>query len=162
MTSPYVLKLGKHEVIFDSREDVEFFSSLRPRPKREVGIWVDDSYSTPYAMISLFKKNIRIHHLVMGHPLKGFMIDHINRNSLDNRRENLRVCNRSKNSYNRLTKGIQPRWVTKQKNGKYKSYFRISLGTFDTAEEAYRTAFEFANKMHTGLIIPEHEEWNGK
>ncbi len=38
---------------------------------------------------------------VIGHPLKGFVIDHINGNTLDNRRENLRIVSNRKNNQNR-------------------------------------------------------------
>ncbi len=39
-----------------------------------------------------------MHRLIMGFPKE---VDHINNNSLDNRRCNLRVCSRSQNNYNR-------------------------------------------------------------
>jgi hypothetical protein len=49
---------------------------------------------------------VRIHHIVMGFPEKGYVIDHINGNGLDNRRENLRV----------ITTGQNTTWRTIQKN----------------------------------------------
>lgn len=39
-------------------------------------------------------------HWVVLTPPKGLMIDHINRNTLDNRRENLRIVTRSENRKN--------------------------------------------------------------
>ena len=44
-----------------------------------------------------------IHRLVMGSP-KGMCVDHINGDTLDNRKENLRVCTRSQNSQNQKIK----------------------------------------------------------
>jgi|ETNvirenome_2_60_1030617.scaffolds.fasta_scaffold51777_2 hypothetical protein len=44
-----------------------------------------------------------IHRLVMGNP-KGMCVDHINGDTLDNRKENLRVCTRSQNSQNQRLK----------------------------------------------------------
>jgi hypothetical protein len=43
--------------------------------------------------------NIYLHRLVMGEP-KGKMIDHINGDPFDNRRENLRACTNSQNQMN--------------------------------------------------------------
>src|SRR5207302_2064645 len=44
---------------------------------------------------------VTIYHLLYGNLEKGYVIDHINRNRLDNRRENLRICTALQNSYNR-------------------------------------------------------------
>ena len=42
---------------------------------------------------------------IMGHPNRGLVIDHKNHDTLDNRRENLRLCTYSTNNTN--TKGIK-------------------------------------------------------
>jgi len=156
MSSDFRIKMKGHEVIFDSEEVFKFILSLRKRVWRNrLGMWVDDSYSTPYAMMNYENKNCRIHHILVGHPLKGYVIDHMNRNSLDNRLANLRVVKRCYNSYNRDREHKFPRWVSKTRNGKYQSYFRLCLGTFSTPEEAHQKAYEFTKKYHPELIIPE-------
>lgn len=78
----------------------------------------------------------RMHRLLMGDP-DGLLIDHINRNPLDNRRWNLRLCNKSQNGQNRVPPGggvhrNGRRWRAKLAlNGK-----TIHLGYYDTREEA--------------------------
>lgn len=72
-------------------------------PKAENNNWRLDSHG--YAIKSIRvggkTKNIPLHHLVYKKPDKGMVIDHINRNKLDNRRENLREVSWSVNSANR-------------------------------------------------------------
>jgi hypothetical protein len=48
--------------------------------------------------------NISMHQMIFGKVKKGFVIDHINGNSLDNTRSNLRKVTRKKNSQNKKSK----------------------------------------------------------
>lgn len=56
-----------------------------------------------------FKNGIKMHHMILDNFGKGFAIDHINRDKLDNRTCNLRICTQKQNSYN----------TSKPKNSKY-------------------------------------------
>lgn len=53
-----------------------------------------------YARSSSNKQNIRLHQLVFGKASKGMVIDHINQNRLDNRKENLRYLPHRSNLIN--------------------------------------------------------------
>lgn len=54
-----------------------------------------------YADAALVKvERIKLHHAVMGKPPKGFVVDHIDRDKLNNRRENLRFVTPRENSLN--------------------------------------------------------------
>lgn len=89
-----------------------------------------------YAIGKCNGKNKRLHRIIMGEKL-GFDIDHINRNRLDNRKENLRFVTRSQNNFNRA--GI--RGITRKKNGTWHARITINrkiilLGTHKTKELA--------------------------
>lgn len=83
-----------------------------------------------------------MHRLIMKNP-KGFEVDHINNNPLDNRKENLRICTRRQNSYNRSNKvsGRYKGVYSVSGSNKFFSLIKIyqtsiNLGTFETQEEA--------------------------
>ena len=90
--------------------------------------------------------------MIMG-TRPGFEIDHRNRNTLDNRRENLRWLSPSHNMVNRAypnSQGFKGVW----KNGKRFSAAirpprgtKIHLGTFDTPEEAHQVYCASAKKF---------------
>ncbi len=67
-------------------------------PKK--GWWINSyGYAVHQKCIAGKKINTYLHHLVL--PVKtGFDVDHINRNKLDNRKENLRYVTRAQNIYN--------------------------------------------------------------
>lgn len=86
----------------------------------------------------------------------GKEVDHINGNGFDNRRENLRVCSRSKNLCNRqkYTKQSKYKGVYPSQNGTWSTKITINkksfyIGTFKTPEGA-KAAYEKFKLKKTG------------
>jgi hypothetical protein len=86
-------------------------------------------------------------------PPAGMGVDHINGNPLDNRRENLRVCEQSQNTANRgLNKKNSSGMIGVHKShGKWRAcikvnYQNINLGHFDNLEDAVKARDEAAKK----------------
>ena len=71
-----------------------------------------------YGWVKERKRSVLMHRLIMDAP-RGVEVDHINGDSLDNRKSNLRFANRSQNSANRK--------VVKAASG-YKGVFRATNG----------------------------------
>ena len=90
------------------------------------------------------KKRVLLHRLVMDCP-NDMVVDHINHNRLDNRKENLRICNSSQNNMNRNKNNRKTSGYTgvcyKPKINKWQAYIKekkkpIHLGYYNTPEEA--------------------------
>lgn len=102
------------------------------------------------------QKVIRMHRFICDAPPE-FHVDHINGDTLDNRRENLRLCTRSQNLMNRgmpssNTSGYKG--VSRSKDcKKWRAQVKfegatIYLGMFDTAKDAAVAYNETALKYH--------------
>lgn len=61
---------------------------------------------------------VYLHRFVTNCP-KNKQVDHVNHNTLDNRKENLRICNHDKNMYNQKVRN------DKNKTSKYKGVFYV-------------------------------------
>lgn len=85
----------------------------------------------------------------------GFYVDHINRNTLDNRRENLRHATPFENTHNRRNLTGRPdkfKYTTKLGN-KWQSQVVVLgkkfkyLGLFDNREDAHRAGVNYLDKL---------------
>jgi hypothetical protein len=106
-----------------------------------------------YALAKPYKREegrqptLWMHRLIMG-AVKGKQVDHINRNGMDNRRINLRICSQSQNNANsRCCSNSGYRGVLKTPYGTFRASItsgaRIgsrskNLGTYKNAEDAAR------------------------
>lgn len=103
---------------------------------------------TGYARMSK-KPGVMMHRLITSAP-KGVQVDHTNRDGLDNRRDNLRLCNATQNKANCGPRqhSSQYKWVSWQ-DGKWYVRFKSQLfGTFDDEAEAARHADRIARRLY--------------
>lgn len=103
------------------------------------------------------KKRIELHRWIMGEP-NGKYIDHINGNTLDNRRKNLRICTNSANLRNgsiRVNNTSGKTGVSKARSGKWVAEIKVKykkkfLGTFEEIDDAIK-AREKAEKKYWSI-----------
>lgn len=117
-------------------------------------IWL--IHSTGYVYTKQNGENIFLHKLILSDLTK--LVDHKNRNRLDNRRDNLRYATRSQNCINRLSTSksgyrgvylVQGRWVAEIKYEKQRKF----LGGFTTKEKAAIAYNVAAIKYHGEFAI---------
>ncbi len=117
---------------------------------------IEKGANTYYAMRKANEKKIRLHNFILN-PEPPLVVDHINHNGLDNRRENMRIVTKRQNEANRRK--------TAGRKGRYKGVFfdtrlrkwvayvnaegrRKYLGKWKTAREAAIAFNEAALKYY--------------
>lgn len=133
--------------VFLSDEDFELLSDCTYR--------ISKSNGKPYLRLHKNGKYFYAHRLICG-AKKNESVDHINGNSLDNRRENLRICSHQQNQCNQNVKDRDlPRGVFRKK-GRKKLRAQISvnlktvlIGHFVCPTEAH-VAYLFARSRYYG------------
>lgn len=84
--------------------------------------------SSGHVYTQIARKTVMLHRFIIG-AIKGQVIDHINRNRLDNRRENLRFCTQSQNCANAPSRRGAPlgfRGVARQRRAKVPAYRAVA------------------------------------
>lgn len=97
------------------------------------------------------KKTILLHRLIMNCP-KGMVVDHINHNTLDNRKDNLRICTQSNNNHNRNNSNKSNIYFDKRIN-KWVARIVVDnkvihLGSFNNKEDAIKAREKAENRYY--------------
>lgn len=106
-------------------------------------VWMRNAYAAVY--VRSIQKTVSLHRFVIG-AKDHQLVDHIDGNRLDCRRQNLRICNIRENSLNRSVQGfhrVKGRPVFRARAGAGRN--RVNLGHHPTKEaaiEAYRKYYE--------------------
>ena len=118
-----------------------------------------------YAIATIGGRKEQLHRIIMNCP-KDMIIDHINRDPSDNRKQNLRICTQSENLRNISVKSNNTSGVTgvsfDKKSSKWSVRIkvggrRLNLGFFDSFEEAVRIRTE-AELKYFGEFSPKYYE----
>lgn len=119
--------------------------------------------TSSYVITKYNGETIHMHRLIMGLEDKSLMVDHINRDTNDNRKSNLRIATPQQNAMN---KSIQPNNTSgvpgvsfRKDRGKWRAFItvnkkQISLGMFEDKEDAIRARKE-AEKKYFGEFAPK-------
>ena len=132
-------KYGKVEVLLDDED----YDKVIKEPY-SLSVTYDKTIHNFYIAFTRKPKNSnsRLLHRYLLNPPRGLTVDHINRNPLDNRRSNLRVCTQFINNQNQSHNSSGKVGVCYcKRDNVYKAYIRykgkqIHLGDYKTFNEA--------------------------
>lgn len=132
-----IIRLNNDRECIIDDSDYEYISQYR-------WYYAKHGYAARTVRSGGLKKNVYMHRFIMG-AKRGEVIDHKNRNTLDNRRGNLRICTVRDNASNKRIqdnntvgfKGIYRR----KENGKWQAEIKINgkkraLGCYQFKEQA--------------------------
>lgn len=130
--------------------------------------WCAHKAHKAYYAVAVHRDEDRKQRLILMHRLimnasKGTIVDHINHDTLDNRKSNLRFCTHSQNIRNQRIqsrkKSSKYKGVTLVKsNGRWASYIkvknkRIGLGYYENEIDAARAYNKAALKYHKEFAV---------
>ncbi|WP_166669632.1 HNH endonuclease [Bacillus thuringiensis] len=165
MRNDYVIKnnvveisLGKELVAITNLESLRKLKSLNVK-------WYSHfDYNKYYVYASVNQSTVKMHRFLTDAP-DGLVVDHINGNSLDNRLDNLRICNQVINGHNRNSLNINnssgARGVSFHKaSGKWRAHIRfkrkqIHLGLFAEKPEAESAVISYRKKLLNAEVIED-------
>jgi hypothetical protein len=163
--APHKLYYNLWEAVFNGGYMIAYIKGLKIKIDKE-DLWRLEKYNYHrqngridnliYFYRNTNKKRYYLHRDIIDCP-DGLQVDHINLDTLDNRKCNLRICTDSQNKMNRKVQsnnkyGLKGVYYHKR-HKKYYAQIRlnkkkIDIGFFDTKEGAYKAYCEAAKKYH--------------
>ena len=138
------LSQGKHAIVDDDL--FEYLNQWKWHYRRDGYVCHREGNTTVY-----------LHRVITQCP-QGMVVDHKNRNTLDNRRTNLRVCTQSQNNLNQRLRsdsksGLKGVTEHANKRKRWQAHLRVggrkkSLGYYLTKEEAHAAYIKVAKNLH--------------
>jgi len=134
-------------------EDGKLFNKTRRNSKSLAGDEAGSLQADGYRAVMINRKRYYSHRLIYmyhsGEITKGLHIDHIDRVKSNNNIENLRLVTHQENHFNRSAKG----YYFQKRDNKFQAKIvidgkQISLGYFDTEEEARNAYLEAKERLH--------------
>ena len=141
--------LEDYVVGFSTNTHNEFYVDADDFDKIQKYSWYESD--TGYLMSRINDKIVRMHRLIMNVENKKIVIDHINHNTLDNRKNNLRIATNSQNNMNRGLSNSNNSGITgvcwDKRKEKWRAYIKIDskqieLGCYNRFEDAVKARKE--------------------
>lgn len=154
-----ILPLTQGQCAIIDEEDLDRLSPFCWRAKRHI-FYANHEGREPrfYAAAHMYKDNrrttVNMHRFIMKTP-EGLVTDHINGNTLDNRKANLRIATKSQNAANMVSRSLTGyKGVVRVSDISFTASIkvngtRIALGTFYDVGEAAQ-AYNEAARSHFG------------
>lgn len=120
----------------------EFFISTEDYEKVKDFCWYE--MNNGYISTKSRALSSTLHRYLMNPPV-GLVVDHINHNKADNRRENLRVCSYSANGKNRV---VQPKGIEIKHSGKQTYYAVYMCGKYRGCFKSYEEAKKLRDRIY--------------
>ena len=129
---------GKYVVLVDD-EDYEYLNQWMWSVNKNR----TEIYASRYQNINGKRICHYMHRVIMNTP-SNMQVDHVNHNTLDNQKHNLRVCTSYQNQTNKTKRKNTEQFIGvnyRKDTGKYRAHIaphrkQISIGCFDSAEAA--------------------------
>lgn len=156
---PLKYKDKNYKVLID-KDTFNCLSKYKYNLKLRKGKYVDYVYMN-IKIDNHWINGISLHRWILKDIPKGMVVDHINRNTLDNRKSNLRIITQRDNTHNRKDNkdiiGVYyfDKWSLEKpfKAMIYHHNKNISLGYYKTKQEAIKARQDAEQKIATGGVL---------
>lgn len=138
----------KIAIVYSTNTNNPFIIDIDDYEKIKDYAWFESSVG--YLMEKSSKKSGRLLHRVIMDAPKGKVVDHLNHNIKDNRKQNLRVCSQSENVMNRKT---LPKGIHKAVRGNHVYYILQMCGKYQGCFSNYEDAAEKRNELLGNYLI---------